>query len=174
MRGLVELVNEFAHRPRMFAGEQDAPYPDVARIDGLPGDMTEIPVLQLVSAANEVYEVFAADSDGRAYEVLNRILRSAAPSPIATARGTRWTVRNARHLVRGAMAVCLLEWLTSHGWQRLGRCHAVRCADVYADASPAGKRRFCSSTCLNRHKVAAHRSRSRRRIVGASILGFIE
>ncbi|MGH3466818.1 MAG: CGNR zinc finger domain-containing protein [Thermocrispum sp.] len=29
----------------------------------------------------------------------------------------------------------------------------------YADVSPACRRRFCSSTCLNRHKVAAYRQR---------------
>lgn len=161
MRGLVEFVNEYADPPRAVADEQGMPYPKIAGIAGMPNDLADVPLDELVSAANEAYRVFAGAPNGHALETLNRILRSAAPSPIATEHGTRWSVRNPRHVLPGAVAICLLEWLAAHGQHRLGLCHAAKCTDVYADASPAGSRRFCSPTCLNRHKVAAHRSRSR-------------
>ena len=42
---------------------------------------------------------------------------------------------------------------------RLGVCTAPRCDRVYVDASRNGTRRFCSTTCQNRVKTAAFRSR---------------
>lgn len=164
MRGLVQFVNEYADPPRTVAGEQDMPYPEITDIAGMPDDLATTPLHELVSAANEAYRVFSAAPHGRALETLNHLLQSAAPSPIATEHGTRWTVRNPRHQLSGAVAICLLEWLAAHGQPRLGLCHAANCTDVYADASPAGSRRFCSRTCLNRHKVAAHRRRVRRQL----------
>lgn len=161
MRGLVEFVNEYADRPRAVADEQDMPYPEIAGIAGVPDDLAAMPLRELVSAANEAYRVFAAAPEGRALKTLNSILRSTAPSPLATEDGIGWSVKNPRHVLPGTVAICLLEWLAAHGRHRLGLCHGAKCTDVYADASPAGSRRFCSSTCLNRHKVAAHRSRSR-------------
>jgi len=163
MRDLVEFVNEYADRPRAVADEQDMPYPKIAGIAGMPNDLADMPLDELVSAANEAYRVFAGAPDGRALETLNRILRATAPSPRATEDAIRWSVRSPRNVLPAAVAICLLDWLARHGQHRLGLCHGAKCTDVYADASPAGSRRFCSSTCLNRHKVAAHRSRARSR-----------
>ena len=42
---------------------------------------------------------------------------------------------------------------------RLGVCTAPRCDRVYVDTSRNGTRRFCSTTCQNRVKTAAFRSR---------------
>jgi predicted RNA-binding Zn ribbon-like protein len=42
---------------------------------------------------------------------------------------------------------------------RLGMCTAPRCDRVYVDTSRNGTRRFCSTTCQNRVKTAAFRSR---------------
>ena len=42
---------------------------------------------------------------------------------------------------------------------RLGVCTARRCDRVYVDISRNGTRRFCSTTCQNRVKTAAFRSR---------------
>lgn len=161
MRGLVEFVNEYADRPRAVADEQDMPYPEIAGIASVPDDLAAMPLRLLVTAANEAYRVFAAAPQGRALETLNSTLRSTTPFPLATEDGVGWSVRNPRHVLLGAVAICLLDWCAAHGQRRLGLCHGAKCTDVYADASPAGSRRFCSPTCLNRHKVAAHRSRSR-------------
>jgi predicted RNA-binding Zn ribbon-like protein len=42
---------------------------------------------------------------------------------------------------------------------RMGMCDADRCDRVYVDTSKNGSRRFCSISCQNRTKAAAHRSR---------------
>jgi predicted RNA-binding Zn ribbon-like protein len=42
---------------------------------------------------------------------------------------------------------------------RLGLCTAPRCDRAYVDVSRNGTRRFCSTTCQNRVKTAAFRSR---------------
>jgi predicted RNA-binding Zn ribbon-like protein len=42
---------------------------------------------------------------------------------------------------------------------RLGTCLAERCDRVYVDVSRNGSRRFCSVSCQNRVKAAAHRAR---------------
>jgi predicted RNA-binding Zn ribbon-like protein len=42
---------------------------------------------------------------------------------------------------------------------RLGVCTAPHCDRVYVDTSRNGSRRFCSTTCQNRVKTAAFRSR---------------
>lgn len=159
MRQVVLLINEFADRPRAAAGEQDMPYPDLT---DFPDDVSAAGIDVLVSTANASFEVFAAAPDLRSLTSLNTLLRSANPVPVATADGTRWVAGDARKIVYGAVGICLLEWLDTHGRSRMGLCDGTNCTDVYADASPAGSRRFCSATCLNRHKVAAHRSRNRR------------
>lgn len=43
--------------------------------------------------------------------------------------------------------------------ERLGVCSAPSCDRVYVDTSRNGTRRFCSTTCQNRVKAAAYRSR---------------
>ncbi|MGN6300574.1 MAG: CGNR zinc finger domain-containing protein [Angustibacter sp.] len=43
---------------------------------------------------------------------------------------------------------------------RMGTCAAQRCDVVFVDTSKNGSRRFCSTSCQNRTKTAAYRSRS--------------
>lgn len=45
---------------------------------------------------------------------------------------------------------------------RIGRCTAPDCDDLFVDTSKNGTRRFCSTTCQNRVKSAAYRERRRR------------
>lgn len=49
--------------------------------------------------------------------------------------------------------------LTGRGMDRLGRCAADGCEQVYADVSRNGRRRYCSPACGNRDAVRRHRSR---------------
>lgn len=157
---VVEFVNEYAEHPRAAAGEQEAPYPDGAATLGWPHHLPAPAVDELVASADATFRVFSSAHEGGAFDELNDLLRSARPTPLATASGLRWTVESARDVLPAALGTCLLDWLVHHEQARLGTCAASKCVDVYADASPAGRRRFCSSTCLNRHKVAAHRQRS--------------
>ena len=157
---VVAFVNEYADPPREAAGEQETPYPDPAPLLAWPGDLPLPAGGDLVKAANAVFPVFAAAREGRAFDELNALLRAVRPLPVAAPGGLRWTVGDPADVLPAALATCLLAWLMTHGQARLGTCHAARCVDVYTDSSPAGQRRFCSATCLNRHKVAAYRRRA--------------
>ncbi|RRO13117.1 CGNR zinc finger domain-containing protein [Saccharopolyspora rhizosphaerae] len=159
---LVEFVNEYADRPRAVADEQAAPYPDASELLAWPGGFPEHTLADLAGVANAIYGVFSSAGEGRALDELNVVLRSTGPTPVATESGLRWTVDRPEGVLPAALATCVLDWLLNHGQARIGTCGASHCVDVYADASPAGRRVFCSSTCLNRHKVAAHRRRRSR------------
>ena len=66
-----------------------------------------------------------------------------------------------RHLLAAA-ALTLRHQLAGRDQARVGVCSGRRCADAYIDASPSGRRRFCSVTCQNRTRVAAWRQRRSR------------
>lgn len=159
---VVEFVNEYAEATRAAAGEQEMPYPNAADVLAWPDQLPVSSVHALVAAADATFPVFTSAHLGRALEELNSLLQPLRPAPVATEAGLRWAVDRPAEVLPVALGTCLLEWLTKHEQDRLGTCQASKCVDVYADASPAGRRRFCSSTCLNRHKVAAHRQRSPR------------
>lgn len=151
------LVNEFSDCARIAAGEQDRPYP---RTFGLGGHTSS--ASELVAVANRLHAIFVAADRGEPIGApLNAILDRARPWDRLTAAGAGRAVAQARHVLPAACALTLLEWIDARGGERIGICAGARCADVYADASAAGHRRFCSSTCANRHKVAQHRARRR-------------
>ncbi|MCR3719384.1 CGNR zinc finger domain-containing protein [Prauserella flava] len=156
MHDVVEFVNEYADAARDAAGEQHTAYPDAAELLTWTGPLPDVD--GLVAAANAIHPVFAAGTSAR--ERLNDRLRDLRPTPVAAVDGLRWTVDHPTDTLSAALATTVLAWLLRHGPDRLGTCRGANCVDVYADASPAGRRRFCSTTCLNRHKVAAHRRRA--------------
>lgn len=156
MHGVVEFVNEYADAARDAAGEQHDAYPAAAELLTWTEPLPDVD--GLVAAANALHPVFAADAHTRDH--LNELLRALRPTPVATTDGLRWTVGDPADVLPAALATAVLAWLLRHGPNRLGTCRGANCIDVYADASPAGRRRFCSTTCLNRHKVAAHRRRA--------------
>lgn len=62
-----------------------------------------------------------------------------------------------RMVVEAAMAV--VDVVRAGELQRLRRCEAEGCADVYVDLSRNRSKRFCSTTCGNRVAAAAYRER---------------
>ncbi|MEV4534190.1 CGNR zinc finger domain-containing protein [Asanoa sp. NPDC049518] len=60
----------------------------------------------------------------------------------------------------GAMGLALL--VAEHGAGFLGRCAAEDCRDALLRTGPGPARRFCSTTCASRVRVAAHRAAARR------------
>jgi predicted RNA-binding Zn ribbon-like protein len=61
----------------------------------------------------------------------------------------------------GAFATGLASVVGSEYVDRLGVCAAPACDRVFVDVSRNGNRRFCSESCQNRVKAAAHRARQR-------------
>jgi hypothetical protein len=158
---VVELVNEFSDPTRAAAGERDEPYPELSVPDGHPPGQPWT-TAGLVTVANELHAIFGAAGRGEPVDgAVNAILDRARPWQRAIPAGTGFAVAGVHNVLPAACALTLLEWIAARGTQAIGVCDAARCADVFADASAAGHRRFCSVTCSNRHRVAQYRARRR-------------
>ena len=143
--GVVALVNSWASAPRAAdpTGARTVPEP-------APG------------VADTLFAVFAADDDEQRADLVAAMLAATGVRP-----GMRWADGRAREswvvdepgqAGLAAAALALRAQLAAHP-DRLGVCMDDQCADVYADASPGGHRRFCSLTCQNRSRTAAYRRR---------------
>jgi predicted RNA-binding Zn ribbon-like protein len=163
---VVELVNEFSDPTRAAAGEQDEPYPELSaaagHFAGQPWNTAE-----LVTAANELHAIFDAAERGEPTDrAINAILDRARPWQRASPAGIGFAVTDGHNVLPAACALTLLAWVAAHRTPAVGVCDAARCADVFADASAAGHRRFCSATCSTRHRVAQYRARQREQAKG--------
>jgi hypothetical protein len=167
MAVLVELVNGWAGAARREDGRDGTPYPPVSDIAGrlgIPAQVSSARTDQELSAvADSLHLVFAApDPTARAQRV-NECLHATGVRPTLRPMGNElhraWTVPDAQVAALGAAVITLREFLADHDPDRLGICTGRHCADVYVDASPSGRRRFCSVTCQNRTRLAAFRSR---------------
>lgn len=182
---VVALVNEYATAPRAGAGEEDEPYADLTQLAGAsPAARSLVTTVDmdaagpwLVVLADRLHRVFACAQTmpADALRVLNGLLGESLAVPhlshsrdstvadwqlVPSSAGQTWPSR----ALLAACALALYRWLGSGGsLHRLGICDAHRCADVFVDATQASSRRYCSTACANRAKVAAHRARARSR-----------
>src|SRR5580698_9025466 len=167
---LVWLVNEWGSVPRAAAGEEQAPYPDTDLLAALlagsgvracpPAALTG-PALRQV--ADQLHRVFAAADLAERVTLVAGLLAQTGVTPALEITGDRpgatWRVPAARDTLLAAAALTLRDQLGEHDPDRVGVCSGRRCADAFIDASPAGRRRFCSVTCQNRARIAAWRQR---------------
>jgi len=146
---LVALVNDWGSLPRQV-GHRDQPSADPAA----------------VTVADRLHTVFAAtDAAGRAAAVTAMLTDAGVRPDLTTGADgltASWHVPDARNAPLASAALALREHLAARP-ERLGVCDDRHCADVYVDASPAGRRRFCSLTCQNRSRAASFRERKRQR-----------
>jgi predicted RNA-binding Zn ribbon-like protein len=165
---VVVLVNEWGTAPRLAAGEQTSPYPELGALiatRGLDyaGVATHASDDELIAVADALYPIFAAPDENTVVTRLNDVLDHSGPHPRLTRAGgilgEAWATDPSRQILSAA-ALGLYRQLL--GWgdaRRLGTCAATRCADVYVDSSSAGHKKFCSVLCQNRNRVAAFRAR---------------
>ena len=99
------------------------------------------------------------DIDG-AVDLVNELLRDTEAAPqLVRHEGAPWHLHfGAGWLAEFATAVAML--LGSDDVERLRRCEATRCDDLFLDSTRSRTQRFCSTACQNRTKVAAHRART--------------
>jgi hypothetical protein len=167
---LVWLVNEWGSVPRAAAGEDQAPYPDTGLLAALlagsgvrdcPLEVLANPALTQV--ADRLHPVFAAPGLSERISLVTGLLAATGVRPALDLDdgqpGETWLVEDARQALPAAAALTLRHQLAGHNPDRVGVCTGRDCADAYIDASPAGRRRFCSVTCQNRTRVAAWRQR---------------
>lgn len=123
----------------------------------------------LMHHATDMRHAFRAAHDddlARAAATINMLLaRTGARPQLDPQPGGGWHVHfhgTNDTLATGWAAGCstgLALALGSNLAGRLGLCDADRCDRVYVDTSKNSSRRFCSTTCQNRTKAAAHRAR---------------
>jgi predicted RNA-binding Zn ribbon-like protein len=173
----VRLVNDLTAgeargRPYLPPDGDDLPAAVTAILrEAVPGTV-DVPLPeaeQLRAMAAELRTVFEAvtrdDVDGAASQVNKLLAWTGARPSLSRHDGEEWHLhfRGADDaLANGWSAGCatgLAIVLGTDDRGRLGVCTASRCDRVYVDASRNGTRRFCSTTCQNRVKTAAFRSR---------------
>lgn len=164
---LVAVVNEYGARAREEAGEADAPYPDPTSLPAAPVLAAGLDVPTLVTVADRLHPAFAAASLDEAVATLDDVLAASAPRPranlVAGAARLGWEADDRLDAILAACAIALVAAVAdpARAPARLGECDAGGCCDVYVDRSPARTRRYCSTTCQTREKVAAYRRRQR-------------
>ncbi len=164
---LVRFVNAWGTQARRGRGEQDSPLPAPDGVaDELAQAVARLAVEDLVAIADRVYPAFAHPSLGERARVVTQLLAETGVRPALLGDAelhSGWLVENERDACLAAAAIGLRAHLGHGDAHRLGVCADHACADTYVDASPAGRRRFCSVTCQNRSRVAAFRRRAAER-----------
>ncbi len=127
--------------------------------------VTELPALR--QAATDLYAVFAAASVAEAAQRLNAIFATQAGPPRLTAHeGTPWHLHIDASddapwapwfLASSALALALL--LAERQQPPGSICAAPACGRPFITSGPGRARRYCSSRCATRARVAAHRQR---------------
>ncbi|GIG67697.1 CGNR zinc finger domain-containing protein [Phytomonospora endophytica] len=125
---------------------------------------------RLADGGERLYTALSLLVDGdhaHAAETVNALLRATRAEPWLVQYGDEpWhlyfgdpsRLGAERWLADLATAVAMLAG--GDGLSRLRRCEAERCDLVFLDTTKPGTRRFCSTSCQNRTKVAAYRARS--------------
>jgi predicted RNA-binding Zn ribbon-like protein len=114
----------------------------------------------------EVFQAAHGDDLGGASTTVNRLMRDTGARPqLDPLPHGGWHVHfhgADDSLAVGWAAGCATGLALAIGTDlagRLGVCLAERCDRVYVDTSRNSSRRFCSTSCQNRVKAAAHRAR---------------
>ncbi len=134
-----------------------------------PPAVTARDAADLAVVASRLREVFAlvehGDVDAAARNVNALLAETGARPQLDRHDGEPWHLHfhgATDSLVKGWAAGCatgLAIVLGTEMYDRLGVCTAPRCDRVYIDGSRNATRRFCSTSCQNRVKAAAFRSR---------------
>ncbi|MDF2711096.1 MAG: hypothetical protein K0R62_6748 [Nonomuraea muscovyensis] len=136
---------------------------------GAAEDVGARDVAAMREAAGRLVEVLAAPGVDAAAALLNRILADTARPPRLTSHGgtSTWHLHVDAHddvpwaewfLASSAMALAVL--LADHQRVPGGLCASAGCRRPYLDLGGGSPRRYCSTRCATRERVAAHRART--------------
>ncbi|GAA2441627.1 CGNR zinc finger domain-containing protein [Streptomyces macrosporus] len=171
-RRLVDLANAVRANPDLPRAElvelliRHGENPDDLTEEAFPPAHEEA----LRAAAARMAAVLAETDTDRAAHALNEILAECGARPRLTDHGGRhpWHLHVDRgedadwadwFLASGALA--LAQIVTEYGRATWGECAAPGCTTLYLGTGPGSARRYCSTTCASRARVAAHRRRKR-------------
>lgn len=139
-----------------------------------PADLTALAFPEreaeaLRAAAPRITAVLTEPDADRAAAALNEILAEhASPPRLLRHGGHDWHL----HVDRGddsgwaewflaSSALALAQLLSDRGRPAWGACAGSGCLALFLDTGPGSARRYCSTTCATRARVAAHRERRR-------------
>lgn len=123
----------------------------------------------LRAAAARLAAILTEPDIDRAAYALNAVLAECGARPhLSRHGGHTWHL----HIDRGeeaswaewflaSSALVLAQILTEYGRVPWGECAAARCRTLYLGTGPGSARRYCSTACAARERVAAHRRRKR-------------
>lgn len=122
---------------------------------------------ELVAAIRRLTVVLRTADVDAAAERLNELLAECAARPRLTRHGGHpWHLHVDRADDTGwgewfvtSSALALAQLLSERGRLAWGECAAPGCAALFLDTGPGSPRRFCSTACATRTRVAAHRAR---------------
>ena len=133
-----------------------------------PVIVTDVDLADARAARSALEAVFAVlDDDLQVAHRLNQLLAQTARPRLASHDGTPLHLHidspdsswGGWLAASGAMALALL--ITEHGVGVLSHCAASDCSHALLRVGAGPLRRYCSSTCANRARVAAHRAAKR-------------
>ncbi|WP_407288117.1 CGNR zinc finger domain-containing protein [Streptomyces sp. BP-8] len=168
---LMDLVNAVRADPDL---SREALAELLARHGESPDDLTEREFSgrdadDLRAAAARLAAILTESDTDRAAHAINALLAECGARPHLSRHGEHpWHL----HIDRGeeagwaewflaSSALALAQVLTEYGRAPWGECAAARCGTLYLGTGPGSARRYCSTACASRERVAAHRRRKR-------------
>jgi hypothetical protein len=160
---VVWFINEFADETRRLSNETGGPYPGLGDHPETPAAFLRCGEPALVNAANKAFAVVAAGPDptgiadalGALFMGKHDVSPTVIDGDIVLVFGTSDAPDLEAEV--GRRLVATLADPAVHG---LGLCDEHHCVDVFIDRSRRHNRRFCTTTCQVRARVARHRSRA--------------
>lgn len=160
---VIWFINEFADETRRLSGETGGSYPRLDNHHGTPACFVDLDETACVTAANKAFAVVEASPDltaiASALEALFAGKHDVSPTmvdgEIVLIFGTAGELELEAEIGRRLVAL-----LADSAVRGLGLCDEDHCVDVFVDRSRRHNRRFCTTTCQVRSRVARHRARS--------------
>ena len=119
------------------------------------------------TALDEWLQVVDAQDEQSRVDLVNAMLAKYTEHPRLTNHaGDGWHMHyRPNNVPVGRLVATLISTgtalhLAGRGINRLGRCAAAGCENVYADLSRTGRQRYCTPACANRDAVRRHRARA--------------
>lgn len=168
---LIELANAVRADPDL---PRDALAELLARHGESPEDLTEQAfspddAVRLRAAAARLAALLTESDTDQAAHAINALLAECGARPhLSRHGGHAWHLHVDRgddadwadwFLASGALA--LAQILSEYGRVPWGGCASARCGTLYLGTGPGSARRYCSTACAARERVAAHRRRKR-------------
>lgn len=125
------------------------------------------PLTALAARVHKICTLLIHNRRDEAAEKVNTLLSEHSAHPHLAFEAGRWRLH---HHPADAPLVAMWTAIAAEVFarvidagrdDRIGRCEAPDCDDLFVDTSKNGTRRFCSTTCQNRVKAATYRQRQR-------------